>query len=133
MCRRTKPLQQTPAALLVPESSLSLGAAAAAELRRSAARGHMATAATVRIGAIVVHCHVFDRMVAFWQGALRYEPREPVAGGWAVLRDPTGDGPHLSLQARDRRAGRRSWLHLDLYTTARDRDVERLLGLGAKR
>jgi hypothetical protein len=93
----------------------------------------MATAATVRIGSIVIHCHAFDRMVAFWQGALRYEPREPVAGGWAVLRDPTGGGPHLSLQARDRRAGRRSWLHLDLYTTARDREVERLLGLGAKR
>ena len=93
----------------------------------------MATGATVRIGSIVIHCHEFDRMVAFWQDALHYVPRGPVAGGWAVLRDPTGRGPNISFQARDRRAGRRSWLHLDLYTTARNQEVERLLGLGAKR
>jgi len=92
----------------------------------------MATATTVRIGSIVIHCHEFDRMLAFWQSALHYVPREPVTGDWVVLRDPKGNGPNLSLQARDRRAERRSWLHLDLYTTARDREVERLLGLGAK-
>ena len=93
----------------------------------------MPTAATVKIGSIVIHCHKFDQMLAFWQHALHYVPREPVTDGWVVLCDPEGNGPNLSLQARDRRAERRSWLHLDLYTTARDREVERLLGLGAKR
>jgi hypothetical protein len=93
----------------------------------------METAATVRIGSIVIHCHQFDRMLAFWQSALYYVPREPVTDGWVVLRDPSGKAPNLSLQARDRRAERRSWLHLDLYTAARDREVERLVGLGAKR
>jgi len=87
----------------------------------------------VRIGAIVVHCHEFDRMLEFWQSALGYEPREPASGGWVVLHDPTGSGPNLSLQARDRPSGRRSWLHLDLYTDDRDGEVERLVALGARR
>jgi hypothetical protein len=93
----------------------------------------MATEATVRIGSIVIHCHEFERMLEFWQGALHYVPREPASGGWVVLRDPKGHGPNLSLQARNRRSERRSWLHLDLYTIARDQEVERLLQLGARR
>jgi hypothetical protein len=87
----------------------------------------------VRIGSIVIHCHQFDRMVSFWQQALGYVPRSPAAGGWVVLRDPTGRGPNLSFQARDHPAGRRSWLHLDLYTSAQDQEVERLVSLGARR
>ena len=69
----------------------------------------------------------------FWQAALHYTPREPASGGWVVLRDPEGRGPNLSLQARERRAAQRSWVHLDLYTDERDREVERLLALGARR
>jgi hypothetical protein len=42
-----------------------------------------------------------------------------------VLRDPAGKGPNLSFQARDRRPARRSWLHLDLYTTDQAAEVER--------
>ena len=87
----------------------------------------------MKIGAIVVHCHEFDRMLEFWRSALRYEPREPASGDWVVLRDPEGSGPNLSLQARDRPSGRRSWLHLDLYADDRDGEVERLVGLGARR
>jgi hypothetical protein len=51
---------------------------------------------------------------------------------WVVLRDPAGKGPDLSFQARDRRPDRRSWLHLDLYTSQRDGEVERLVRLGAR-
>jgi catechol 2,3-dioxygenase-like lactoylglutathione lyase family enzyme len=87
---------------------------------------------SVRIGSIVVHCHNFQRMLAFWQEALGYLPREPATEDWVVLCDPTGRGPNLSLQGRDRRAKGRSWLHLDLYTSERDREVERLLRLGAR-
>jgi hypothetical protein len=50
-----------------------------------------------------------------------------------VLRDPAGQGPNLSFQARDRRPGRRSWLHLDLYTADQAAEVERLVQLGARR
>jgi hypothetical protein len=87
----------------------------------------------VRVGSIVIHCHEFDRMLMFWQGALGYVPREPAKDGWVVLTDPGNRGPNLSLQARDRRAASRSWLHLDLYTPCRDQEVERLLRLGARR
>src|SRR5713226_5128464 len=87
----------------------------------------------MKIGSIVVHCHEFDRMVAFWQSALGYVPREAATAGWVVLRDPTGNGPNVSFQARDGRAKSRSWLHLDLYTENSDAEVERLVSLGAKR
>ena len=70
----------------------------------------------MKIGSIVIHCHDFDRTVAFWQAALHYVPREPAKDGWVVLRDPEDKGPNLSFQGRDRRPRSRSWLHLDLYT-----------------
>ena len=49
-----------------------------------------------------------------------------------VLRDPLGRGPNLSLQAREKRRPRKSWMHLDLYTHERDEEVKRLLQLGAR-
>lgn len=87
----------------------------------------------MKIGAIVIHCYEFDRMLEFWQGALHYVPREPARNGWVVLCDPEKHGPNLSLQARDRRSSGRSWLHLDLYTSDQEREVARLIELGASR
>jgi catechol 2,3-dioxygenase-like lactoylglutathione lyase family enzyme len=87
----------------------------------------------MKIGSIVIHCHAFDRTVAFWQDALHYVRREPARNGWVVLCDPRGRGPNLSFQARDRRPTRRNWIHLDLYTTNQQAEVERLVGLGATR
>jgi len=51
----------------------------------------------MKIGSIVIHCHDFDRTVAFWQAALHYVPREPAKDGWVVLRDPEDKGPNLSI------------------------------------
>ena len=90
-------------------------------------KGHL-----LRIGSIVIHCYEFDRMLSFWQNALNYVPRRPVKDGWVVLSDPTGKGPNVSLQARERRAQGRSWIHLDLYSANQAEEVERLLALGAK-
>jgi len=87
----------------------------------------------MKIGAIVVHCHNFERTVAFWQAALHYVPREPARGGWVILRDPSGKGPNLSFQERDRRPPSRSRIHLDLYTAEQEAEVQRLLELGATR
>jgi catechol 2,3-dioxygenase-like lactoylglutathione lyase family enzyme len=87
----------------------------------------------MRIGSIVIHCYEFEKMNKFWQAALHYVPREPASGGWVVLKDPEGRGPNLSLQARDRRAAKRSWIHLDLYSEDRESEVERLIELGARR
>jgi catechol 2,3-dioxygenase-like lactoylglutathione lyase family enzyme len=91
----------------------------------------------MRIGSIVIKCYEFDRMLAFWQKALHYVPRDPPdppEGGWVVLRDPEGSGPNISLdRVPERRTGKRSRLHLDLYTENRGEDVERLVKIGATR
>ena len=52
----------------------------------------------MKIGSIVIHCYEFDKMLEFWQQALRYVPRDPATDDWVVLRDPDGNGPNLSLQ-----------------------------------
>jgi catechol 2,3-dioxygenase-like lactoylglutathione lyase family enzyme len=89
----------------------------------------------VTIGSIVIRCHEFERMSAFWQEALRYVvvQRDP-NGGFVILGDPQRSGPNVSLdQSPTRRTGKRSWLHLDLYTTCQSEEVERLVQLGARR
>ena len=86
------------------------------------------------IGSIVIRCYEFDRMVAFWQEALGYVPKEPPQGGWVILRDPEGKRPSVSLdQVPEKRSGKRGWLHLDLYATDQKAEVERLVQLGATR
>jgi catechol 2,3-dioxygenase-like lactoylglutathione lyase family enzyme len=89
----------------------------------------------VRIGSIVIRCHAYERMVAFWQAALRYEVEHAdPRGGFVILRDPAGQGPNVSLdQAPVKRTGKRGWIHLDLYTRSQQAEVERLVALGATR
>ncbi len=88
----------------------------------------------MRIGSIVIRCCEFDKMLAFWQEALHYVPREPASDGWVVLRDPEGKGPNVSLDhVSEKRSGKRSRLHLDLYTDNREAEVERLVKIGATR
>jgi len=87
----------------------------------------------MRIGSIVFMCYDFDRMLAFWQEALHYVLREPAKNGWVVLRDPAGRGPNISLNKTAKRRTGRSRLHLDLYTTDREAEVERLVTIGATR
>ncbi len=95
----------------------------------------------MKIGSIVIRCYEFEKMLAFWQEALHYVAREPAKRGWVVLRDPEGRGPNVSLDqvperlsaAFARHVGKRSRLHLDLYTNDREAEVERLIKLGATR
>ena len=88
----------------------------------------------MKIGSIVIRCFEFEKMLAFWQQALGYVPREPASGGWVVLRDPRGARPNISLdRCSQPRVGKRSRLHLDLYTNDREKEVARLVELGAVR
>lgn len=88
----------------------------------------------MKIGSIVIRCYEFEKMLAFWQQALHYVPREPSDGSWVVLLDPAGKGPNLSLdRVLERRSGKRSRLHLDLYTGDSKGEVERLVMIGATR
>src|SRR2546426_582198 len=88
---------------------------------------------TVRIGSIVIDVDDFNRMMSFWQAALRYVPgRPPPTPGdpFVILKDPEGKGPNVSIDGMPPERGR---LHLDLYTDDQEGEVERLLGLGATR
>jgi len=86
--------------------------------------------ATGRIGSIVIDVKDFDRMLTFWQKALGYAPGRPPAPDdpFMILKDPAGKGPNVSLDGMEPYRNR---LHLDLYTDDPEREVERLLGLGA--
>ena len=87
---------------------------------------------TVRIGSIVIDVNDFDRMMAFWQAALRYVPGRPPTPGdpFVILKDPAGKRPNVSIDGMPPERGR---LHLDLYTDDQEGEVQRLLGLGATR
>ncbi len=87
----------------------------------------------MRIGSIVMDYNEFDKMLAFWQGALHYLPREPAHGGWVVLRDPEERNPNISLNQIPAQRRGRNRLHLDLYTDDREAEVNRLIKIGAKR
>ncbi|HEX7037463.1 MAG TPA: VOC family protein [Pseudomonadales bacterium] len=89
----------------------------------------------VRVGSIVIRCFEWQRMVEFWQAALGYRVRHADPnGGFVILADPDGKGPNVSLdQTPAPRTGRRSWLHLDLYTRRQVEEVERLVAIGARR
>ena len=89
----------------------------------------------MKIGSVAIDCINFDEMLAFWQEALHYVPRNPAKGGWVVLRDPAGGNTNVSLnqvQPSEKLTGR-NWLHFDLYTDNQKGEVERLVKLGAKR
>jgi hypothetical protein len=89
---------------------------------------------SLKVGSIVIRCYEWERMYAFWREALGYVPREPPGQGWVVLTDPARRGPNVSLDRfPSRREGKRSRLHLDLYTADRETEVERLIALGATR
>ena len=88
----------------------------------------------MRIGSIVITCYEFDKMLAFWKEALHYVTRGPPEGGFVILRDPKRKGPNISLDKHpEKRSGKRSRLHLDLYTHDQESEVERLVRLGATR
>ena len=89
---------------------------------------------SLKIGSIVIRCYEFERMAAFWREALHYVPKYPPEEDWVLLHNPAGGGPNLALdRAPHKRIGKRSWLHLDLYAGDAEREVDRLISLGATR
>ena len=86
----------------------------------------------VRVGSVVIDCNDFDAMWSFWRDALGYVPREEPEPGWGVLRDPNGYGQVSLQKVPEPRVGKNR-LHLDLYTSEQEAEIERLLALGATR
>ena len=87
----------------------------------------------LRVGSVVIDCNDFPTMIAFWRDALGYVPRDEPEEDWAILRDPNDAGVHIALQKVPEPRIGKNRLHLDLYTSDMDGEIERLLSLGARR
>jgi catechol 2,3-dioxygenase-like lactoylglutathione lyase family enzyme len=93
--------------------------------------GTLEAVARVRVGSVVIDCNDFPVMLAFWREALGYEPKYEPEDDWAILRDPGGKNVNVSLQLVPEPRVGKNRLHFDLYAQDQEREVERLLGIGA--
>lgn len=88
----------------------------------------------LHLATVVVNVSDMRRAVEFWSAALGYRPRE---AEWdpefMMLEDPGRRRTAVSLQLTDRPPAEPVRVHLDLYTDAQERQVRRLVGLGATR
>lgn len=89
--------------------------------------------AALRIGSVVVNVSDVPRAMAFWAAVLDYEPRYEPEPDWVILQPRDGVGPNLSLNLGESTPEAFPHLHLDLYARDQAREVERLVGLGARR
>jgi catechol 2,3-dioxygenase-like lactoylglutathione lyase family enzyme len=87
----------------------------------------------IRIGSIVIRVDDLQRQLDFWTAALDYLPRRPPEEDFVVLEPRDGTGPNVSLDRVPAKAQVPPRIHLDLYSEHQDREVDRLLGLGASR
>jgi catechol 2,3-dioxygenase-like lactoylglutathione lyase family enzyme len=88
----------------------------------------------LRIGSIVLNVSDVPAAMAFWAPALGYHPKYEPEPDWVILRPPVGSpGPNLSLNGGDTRPDPVPHIHLDLYASNQAGEVERLVGLGARR
>jgi hypothetical protein len=83
------------------------------------------------IGSLVVDCTHLQEMIRFWTQALHYVPRDPPGPDGVVLTDPAGRGPNLNLSLSGEGPLEEYRLHLDLYASDPEAEVERLIRLGA--
>lgn len=89
---------------------------------------------SLRIGSVVLNVSDVAAAMAFWAPALHYVPKYEPEPDWVILRPPRGaDGPNLSLNGGDTRPDLVPHVHLDLYAGNQAAEVERLVGLGARR
>jgi predicted enzyme related to lactoylglutathione lyase len=86
------------------------------------------------IGSIVVRVNDATKAMAFWAPALDYEPRYEPEPDWVILQPRGGrPGPNLSLDGVGANPPQFPEIHLDLYAVDQAAEVERLVGLGARR
>jgi catechol 2,3-dioxygenase-like lactoylglutathione lyase family enzyme len=93
----------------------------------------VAPAPGLRIGSVVVNVRDMAAALAFWSEALGYRPRYDPEPDWVILESRDGRGPNLSLNLGGTSPAAVPHVHLDLYADDQDAEVERLLGLGARR
>jgi predicted enzyme related to lactoylglutathione lyase len=106
----------------------------AAPLPRSLAwpeRVHVPLRRMIRVGSVVLRVDDLQRQTEFWEAALDYVRREDDSPDFVLLRPRDGIGPNLSLDLARSTLQIPPRIHLDLYTDDQEREVERLLQLGA--
>ncbi|WP_459129521.1 VOC family protein [Guggenheimella bovis] len=86
---------------------------------------------SLEIGAIVWGVKDLSRAIEFWSKALDYKLKYPADVDFAILVPRNGEGTQLSLNRVTSEKARRH--HMDLFTDDREKEVERLLALGATR
>lgn len=72
-----------------------------------------------------------DRAIAFWSEALNYKIKYEPEADFAILIPKNGDGIQLSLKLTSSAEPKRH--HIDLITDNHNKEVERLLGMGASK
>ncbi|MFC0624513.1 VOC family protein [Kribbella deserti] len=94
----------------------------------------MSDVGDLHLATVVVNTTDLDRATAFWTAALGYEAKDTFFDGhFARLVDPDGAKPAVLLQQAKEIPSEPAPVHIDLYTSERDRQVERLLELGASK
>jgi catechol 2,3-dioxygenase-like lactoylglutathione lyase family enzyme len=87
----------------------------------------------LKIGSIVWGVRDVPRAIQFWSAALEYEPLREPTPDWAILVPRTGPGPQLAIKLVTSRAEDHQRHHLDLYAEDGPAEIDRLVGLGARR
>lgn len=86
----------------------------------------------LEIGAIVWGVRDLQRSINFWSEALNYKLRREPDVDFAILIPKEGDGIQLSLNSAVT-SDKPKRHHIDLFTFDQEKEVERLLKLGATR
>jgi catechol 2,3-dioxygenase-like lactoylglutathione lyase family enzyme len=93
-----------------------------------------ASVGDLHLGTVVVNVRDMERAVRFWQAVLGYRQREQRWNPeFMMLVDPDGQRLPVSLQLTDSDPKEPVRVHLDLYTAEQERQVQRLVELGATR
>jgi predicted enzyme related to lactoylglutathione lyase len=87
---------------------------------------------TSRISQVTLDVVDVAATAKFWAAVLDYTVQVGTHGN-AMLNPPAGGEPTLWLQAAADTKSEKLRCHIDLRTTNVDRELERLLGLGARR
>ncbi len=86
----------------------------------------------IELGMITIDCAEPRELARFWTKALGVEVDQDFEGGYLILH-PTAEGaPALAFQqVPEERAGKNR-MHVDFLTEDKEKEVERLTGLGAE-
>ncbi len=85
------------------------------------------------IGSTVLGVDNVTRAKDFWMAALDYVPRHEPDHTWVILVPREGTGAQIALALSETPVQDHPRHHLDLYAPDQAAEIERLIGLGAKR